>query len=133
MLASMSSPERMISLRGKLRSMTINAPTFCLLMLMQAMTIGMMSSLFVFLLSFLLRRMSLRRLSTCRCVPIVKKKLRISSWNRIISASVPTLTSLSRMEPKSFISSIWETNNQNTTKISTPKNTFSERDSFMTL
>ena len=64
---------------------------------------------------------------------MVKKKLRISSWNKMMSANVPTLTSLSRIEPSSFISKICDTKSQNTMKISTPKNTFSERDSFITL
>ena len=130
MLASIMSPVSIISSSGESRSMTISAPTLPLLMLMQAITTGIMASMSA--RAFLSPDENRRRMPlTLRCVPRLYRNFRISSWNNMIIAITPTLTSLSMMLPSRRISSTWLTNNHVTMNTRMPMNTLSDRDSFM--
>ena len=125
------SPVRTTSSKGKLCSITIKAPTFCLPILIHAITTGMISS--CCMLSFLFPVKKRTKALACWCEPSVSKKRRISSWKRIISATTPTLTNLSKMEPSSFISNTCDTTNQINMNIRIPVNTLMEPEAFISL
>ena len=131
MLASMISPDSITSLSGTSRSMTMSAPTFCLAMLMHAMTMGMMSGRCIFSSLLFLRKNRMK--GEFRWRPMVEKKLRISSWKSTMSASEPTLTSLSKMLPSSRISNTCVTSIQATMKVRTPEKMLALLDSFISL
>ena len=99
-------------------------------MLMQAITMGMMSSRWALSLSFFPRKSCTMKFTPGR-EPMVEKKWRISSWKRIIRASEPTFTSLSRMPPSSRISKICDTNIHTTMKMMMPPNMLAELLSFI--
>ena len=65
--------------------------------------------------------------------PKVYRNLRISSWKSMMSASTPTLTSLSMIEPNSFIPSTRLTKSHRMTKTMMPIKMLSDRLSFISL
>ena len=100
-------------------------------MLTQAITMGMMSSWVTS--ACLLPVKKLTNFLMCRCEPSVSRKRRISSWKRMMRASTPTLTNLSKMEPRSFISSTCDTTSQMRMNTKMPMNTLREPEAFISL
>ena len=103
--ASTKSPVSTISSSGVARSITIRAPHFCLAMLMQAITIGIIASRSTCPFSdFLSFTNHFRNDDILLCPPMEYRNLRISSWKSTMIAIVPTPTNLSKMAPSSLIS-----------------------------